>query len=619
MNAESPRSGMLRNLEEFYQSWTPLLLSALGRLRRSGYPLDLAEGMDLVHDFYVEAVPGLLARYEPERAQFSTYLYGAFLHFARPRIVRELRWKGMLTDLDELPPEWMPISEPALVDPNVSSDSDELIDTIGRQFASLPSSLRAVVTVRILDGLSEREAARRLKLSRYSVRQRTAEALGRLAVGIGEDHRIGSEFRPLALRVWRDGKSLMRAAGELGLSRAKARANYRRLLDSVMTAATRTRERNVQESQVMDTNLCEVWTRLIANPSDTDAITAARASLALLLDHISECDACRKTAETSGDPERVFEALADEAEVLSPEEARARDALHDAWDSNERDIETAMSDLLLSALPDSFADLGSLGENVTPVSAFLALSAIDHLVYRHLAFSERDRVELTANGAIIDGTLAIPRQAIVAEMARHAELPSASAERLFDWALRVPRYVPKAFLHFVEAQSAEDSVHLTLGEPALQHNLAERFRWRHAFVAQRQPVPATVAVALRQIQAAAEILTPQLEKAANNAVHDDVRDVLLQQAAANKQEAAAIAGVLESVHVEGEVAEVLQAAAGAEQCKQVIYEKVGEYIRGSDFKGSDIQRIVEEGQAESQSRAEKVENVAKAVAGAAAG
>jgi RNA polymerase sigma factor (sigma-70 family) len=614
------RTGMSRtpqNLEEVYRSWTPLLLSALRRLRASGYTVDALDGMDLVHDFYLEVVPDLLERYEPERAQFSTYLYGAFLRFARPRIIRELRWKGMLTDLEELPQGWKLATWPEFVDAAESSDADALSEAIGQQFALLPSSLRVVVNARIVEGLSERDAARRLKITRYAVRQRTAEALGRLAVGIGEDHRITGEFRPLAVRVWRDGRSLMEAAAELGLSRAKARAAYRRLLASVVVASAPTRARDAHETEAMAIDICEIWARVTANPSDPDALAAARTHLPLLLEHVSDCETCSETAVPTGDLDDLLDALSDGAERLSEEERRTVDALHEAWDSNERDIETAMSELLLSALPEPYNDLKSLGTDVTLLSAFLALSAIDHLVYRHLMSSGSEGVELTREGGFIQGSLAIPRRELVEEMARHAGVPTASAETLFDWARHVTRYVPRVFLHFVAIETLEDNVRLSLSEPTLQHNLGERWAPVSRVIDDEfEPLPADVAVVLRQIQAAAETLGPQLKAAAVAAVQDDIREGLLQQAERNQEEVAAIKEALESARVEDTVVEVAQAAAAAARAKQVLYEKVGNSSRNIDLCRPAIRQVIERGRSDSQSRVKEADEVVKKVAAA---
>ena len=210
-----------RGLEEVYESCTPLLLSALGRLIRSGYRLDPSMGLDLVHDFYLEQLPGLFERYDHTKAQFSTYLYAAFLKYARPRIIRNMRLEGLMSDLERYPASSTE-AEPEF--------PDRLTEATEQAFEELPHDSRAVLKARIVDGLSERDTARRLKLSRYFVRQHLAEALGRLAVAIGQDALIPEDVRPLAVRVWRDEQPLMEAAGDLDWSRAEALSRYRELL-----------------------------------------------------------------------------------------------------------------------------------------------------------------------------------------------------------------------------------------------------------------------------------------------------------------------------------------------------------------------------------------------------
>lgn len=220
----APRGDRPGSLEEVYESCTPLLLSAIGRLIRRGYRLDPSMGLDYVHDFYLEELPGLFKRYDPDLGRFSTYLYAAFLQYARPRIVRSMRWEGMLADLDHYP---------AASRPEELEFSDRLTESAATAFAALPKAPRNVLKARIVDGLSERETARRLGLSRYFVRQHTAEALGRLAIAIGEDARIPEDVRPLAVRLWRDERTLMEAASEMGWSRPQALARFHELLDRI--------------------------------------------------------------------------------------------------------------------------------------------------------------------------------------------------------------------------------------------------------------------------------------------------------------------------------------------------------------------------------------------------
>jgi RNA polymerase sigma factor (sigma-70 family) len=221
--------GALQNLEQMYEEYTPLLLSAVASLAKRGYAAHPAEGLELVHDFYLEALPGLVERYDPAKAKFSTYLYGAFLRFARPRLVRNMRWKRLFVSFDDA------IEHPAAGES--SAPSEALVDGVGRAMAELPRELREVLEARLRRGESEREIARRLNVSRYVVRQRLAESLGRVAIAIGNDETIAEDMRPLAIKLWRDGYTLMEVALEQGLSRQEARQRLHELIASLGSAA----------------------------------------------------------------------------------------------------------------------------------------------------------------------------------------------------------------------------------------------------------------------------------------------------------------------------------------------------------------------------------------------
>ncbi len=85
-----------------YEKYKPLLFSALAHLARQGYVAPASDGLDLVHDFFLEAWTGLNKRYDPSKASFGTYVFGAFIRFARPRIVKGIRWQQNLYAPEEL-------------------------------------------------------------------------------------------------------------------------------------------------------------------------------------------------------------------------------------------------------------------------------------------------------------------------------------------------------------------------------------------------------------------------------------------------------------------------------------------------------------------------------------
>ena len=224
-----PEGAAQQQLERVYEEYTPMLLSAVASLSKRGYDMHPAEGLELVHDFYLEALPGLFGRYDESKGKFSTYLYAAFLRFARPRLLRNMRWKRLFVSFDDA------IAHPQAQDAGESYEA--LVERVTAAIAALPPELKFVVEARTRRGESEREVARRLGIGRYVVRQRTAEALGRIAIAIGEDQMIRGDLRPLAVRLWRDGESLMTVAAELGLSRQEAREHLHQLVRSLTAAA----------------------------------------------------------------------------------------------------------------------------------------------------------------------------------------------------------------------------------------------------------------------------------------------------------------------------------------------------------------------------------------------
>src|SRR5262245_55127128 len=89
-------------LEDAYRQYRGLLFSALGKLAAQGFSVPPDDAADLVHDFFAEAWGGIAERYEPERATLGTYVYAAFVQFARPRIVRLQRFRGSLVEPREV-------------------------------------------------------------------------------------------------------------------------------------------------------------------------------------------------------------------------------------------------------------------------------------------------------------------------------------------------------------------------------------------------------------------------------------------------------------------------------------------------------------------------------------
>jgi RNA polymerase sigma-70 factor, ECF subfamily len=106
-----------------------------------------------------------LARYKPQRAGLSTYLYGVAHNVTRARLRREQRF----VNLDEMP---VARSERGLDDPSASLARSEDLCRLRKAIVSLPSRYRAVVILCDLQGLSYADAAAVINAPVGTVRSR---------------------------------------------------------------------------------------------------------------------------------------------------------------------------------------------------------------------------------------------------------------------------------------------------------------------------------------------------------------------------------------------------------------------------------------------------------------
>jgi len=224
-----------RNLQEVHDRYTPMLVSVALALAEKGLPLNSDEALDLVHDFYIEALPGTLERYDPSRGGFGTYLHRAFAYFAFPRLLQNKRWNEMAAPLDEAKKVAAPDEQPYEPPPERQQAAEAL--------RHLPPELRSILYARLVRGETDRCIATRLNVSRHAVRRTLAEAMGRAAIAIGDLEKIRADLRPFALRLWRDQVPLMTVAQELNLSRDEAWTRYRELIRALCDEVARLREK----------------------------------------------------------------------------------------------------------------------------------------------------------------------------------------------------------------------------------------------------------------------------------------------------------------------------------------------------------------------------------------
>ncbi len=129
-----------RDFERAYIQFRPVLLRALAGLARRGLAVPVADGLDLIHDFFVNEWVSINANFDPEKGVFDAYIYGAFIRFARPRILKLRRWQNSLVDPESLGS----IHSPANVEDQMALTLDtEFLDSSIR---NLPPIEKALLT-----------------------------------------------------------------------------------------------------------------------------------------------------------------------------------------------------------------------------------------------------------------------------------------------------------------------------------------------------------------------------------------------------------------------------------------------------------------------------------------
>jgi RNA polymerase sigma factor (sigma-70 family) len=212
-----------------FQDLRPLLLAVLRRLSTQGYTHAFSDGLDCLHDFYLELWPGLQERFEPQKGTLQAYAATAFARFARRRLIRQAQWQRTLSSLD---PDSLRGSGDVGTGEHSLSDQERMRTAL----AALSAEDRDLLAGRIIGNESERAVATRLGWSRYQVRLRVAEVLAELAARFGES----SQFSPGEVEIVRalfvDKLSVVAAAARVGVSETRARQIQKRVLDSLVHA-----------------------------------------------------------------------------------------------------------------------------------------------------------------------------------------------------------------------------------------------------------------------------------------------------------------------------------------------------------------------------------------------
>jgi RNA polymerase sigma factor (sigma-70 family) len=210
----------LPSLELAYPRLRALFFAALGKLARNGFVVSPDDGMDLIHDFFAEAWAGLEKHFDSSKGSFESYAYGAFVRFARPRIVRLKRWQNSLIGAEEL--------ESFPSDAGVEMEGADQ-DRVRQALAKLPEGEREILRRYVYSEYSsERVFAKELGISRYRLRGILIDALGRLAVSFDRPSEIAEQDWKVAGALWRDCRTIQEASAVLEMTPQQVRSAYSR-------------------------------------------------------------------------------------------------------------------------------------------------------------------------------------------------------------------------------------------------------------------------------------------------------------------------------------------------------------------------------------------------------
>jgi hypothetical protein len=478
-------------LDQAYAHLTPIFFGALGRLARQGFVVSPADSMDLIHDFFVDAWASVSEHFDPNKGSFDGYAYGAFVRFARPRIIRLQRWQHSLVGPEQLD-TYMNTASAIVSDPD-----DEKV----RQAISLvPQAEQEILRGYVYnDSASERSLAREFHLTRYRLREILVNALGRVAVSLDRPAAIARLDWDVARSLWRDCRTIQETATYLSLTPEQVRrANTRNVL-FLREILKHYQGRRVSEkgredmfgqhsATTMATSSMDILKRALETPNEEGLLREVQIKAKEILRQMAsadlqapDLDVERLSAEWVA---RVYQALFEGAapesqETFDTEAVQELFSVHgkkdvaigEAFRSLVAGLPASLcqaslfSDLphiprdeerLLRQAPDvqaSWSDCASfLPYGIRPLKVFYATQAVAGLGQRllELKFIDKSQLILGEEIRFVDdkGQPQNLEDLMVMEIRQTSEIDARTSKALYSWMIQAAQYRPYIFKGF---------------------------------------------------------------------------------------------------------------------------------------------------------------------------
>jgi DNA-directed RNA polymerase specialized sigma24 family protein len=498
-----------------YRQYTPILFRALAALAKNGFAVPPSEALDLIHDFFLDGWPSVRAHYNPKKGPLPNYVYVAFVHYARPRIVKLNRLRSALLDPDVME---------QLEAPAANTDSSMELEKWTGAILRLPEREREVLQ-QYLHGSagSERRLAQAMGLSRYAVREELIRILGKLIAAFGRPPGGGYADWRVAEAIWLNDRTVREAAALLDMTPQAVKGAKARNIAMIVEALRRFESKrggSVMASAVgggrapiTPENLLY---QALTNPGNEALLAELRARAGEIVSYLDTHDFVlpQAPAETAGELwiAEVYEAIASASGA--PGTAETEQFAQELFRASERDLasiglafkETLLPDLpvqlirfenwfgcVAQATPEEIKRLSEQADVKTafPISAqlivygttpsmfYYASEAVSGLLDRLVRSNMQEPPFTLSAGTPLEvrteeGVVQLPLED---EIDKVTECGPERAAALFAWLLRAAEYKPALFSGF----EAEFSSGRLMLRPSRERYPNLYQRWNVAF------------------------------------------------------------------------------------------------------------------------------------------